>query len=337
MELEQAGRADGRLIVWRAISQPITIACIVPALAAAAVFTFLSVPSAPLPGPKSDYPAPDSQARRRISSWADAPAAIDPRSSTAAELLERITYEEHLIRQATPSKGPEISWVPRGGMGVLSYGMSPGVAALTPEAQLADDIPLPTPSPLVGSKLPSRPSVAARSAEPVARGDAVPPEDNNVSLLDLLFTPRDYAAKQMLASNRQSAIYDIGARKVYLPGGQALEAHSGFGEWMDNPASVARKSIGVTPPNIYKVSLRPALFHGIRALRLTPEDSSKMFGRNGFLAHPFMLGETGQSNGCVSIKDYDAFLRAFQNGQVTRLIVVPKSDDNVIASANERS
>jgi len=42
------------------------------------------------------------------------------------------------------------------------------------------------------------------------------------------------------------------------------------------------------------------------------------------LAHPFMMGDNGDSNGCVSIKDYDAFLKAFQDGKVTRLAVVAK-------------
>jgi hypothetical protein len=38
-----------------------------------------------------------------------------------------------------------------------------------------------------------------------------------------------------------------------------------------------------------------------------------------------MLGPNGDSNGCVSFKDYDAFLRAFQNGEVKRLAVVAQS------------
>jgi hypothetical protein len=37
-----------------------------------------------------------------------------------------------------------------------------------------------------------------------------------------------------------------------------------------------------------------------------------------------MLGPNGDSNGCVSFKDYDAFLRAFREGQVKRLAVVAK-------------
>jgi hypothetical protein len=37
-----------------------------------------------------------------------------------------------------------------------------------------------------------------------------------------------------------------------------------------------------------------------------------------------MLGPNGDSNGCVSFKDYDAFLRAYQSGQVKKLVVVSR-------------
>jgi hypothetical protein len=37
-----------------------------------------------------------------------------------------------------------------------------------------------------------------------------------------------------------------------------------------------------------------------------------------------MLGPNGDSNGCVSFKDYEAFLKAFQDGKITRLAVVAK-------------
>jgi type VI secretion system (T6SS) effector TldE1-like protein len=47
-----------------------------------------------------------------------------------------------------------------------------------------------------------------------------------------------------------------------------------------------------------------------------------MFGRDGMLAHTYMLGPNGQSNGCVSFNDYEAFLSAFQNGEIDRLVVV---------------
>ena len=48
-----------------------------------------------------------------------------------------------------------------------------------------------------------------------------------------------------------------------------------------------------------------------------------MYGRDGILAHTYMLGPNGQSNGCVSFKDYDAFLHAYLRGEVDRIVVVP--------------
>ena len=47
-----------------------------------------------------------------------------------------------------------------------------------------------------------------------------------------------------------------------------------------------------------------------------------MFGRDGMLAHTYMLGANGQSNGCVSFKDYQKFLSAVLRGEVDRLVVV---------------
>lgn len=47
-----------------------------------------------------------------------------------------------------------------------------------------------------------------------------------------------------------------------------------------------------------------------------------MFGRDGILAHSYMLGPSGQSNGCVSFRNYPAFLHAFLKGEVNRLVVV---------------
>jgi hypothetical protein len=121
-----------------------------------------------------------------------------------------------------------------------------------------------------------------------------------------------------------TAVYDISARVVYLPDGTRLEAHSGLGEALDNPRFVAERAVGPTPPHVYELTLRESLFHGVQALRLNPVGDGGVYGRGGFLAHPFMLGPNGDSNGCVSFKDYDAFLRAYQNGQVKKLAVVAK-------------
>jgi hypothetical protein len=126
--------------------------------------------------------------------------------------------------------------------------------------------------------------------------------------------------------DRQTAVYDITAHVVYMPDGTKLEAHSGYGDRLDDPYSAKLRSRGVTPPNLYDLQLREAPFHGVRALRLVPEDQAKVFGRSGLLAHTFMLGPNGDSNGCVSFRDYEAFLHAYTNHEITKLAVVASVD-----------
>lgn len=121
----------------------------------------------------------------------------------------------------------------------------------------------------------------------------------------------------------RTAVYDISAKTVYLPDGTRLEAHSGLGDRLDDPRFVHERMKGPTPPHVYELTPREALFHGVPALRLNPVGGGgAIFGRAGLLAHTFMLGPNGDSNGCVSFRDYYAFLRAYQSGQVKRLAVV---------------
>jgi hypothetical protein len=125
--------------------------------------------------------------------------------------------------------------------------------------------------------------------------------------------------------DRQTAVYDISAKMVYLPDGTRLEAHSGLGSKMDDVRSSHVRMQGVTPPHIYELKPREALFHGVPALRLTPiGGEDKIYGRDGLLAHTYMLGPSGQSNGCVSFKDYYAFLDAYKNKGIRRLAVLAK-------------
>jgi hypothetical protein len=127
--------------------------------------------------------------------------------------------------------------------------------------------------------------------------------------------------------DRSTAVYDISAHMVYLPDGSRLEAHSGFGNKLDDPSSANIKMRGVTPPHIYELKPRETLFHGVPALRLTPiGGDDAIFGRTGLLAHTFMLGPNGDSNGCVSFRDYDAFLNAYRNQGIKRLAVVARID-----------
>lgn len=124
---------------------------------------------------------------------------------------------------------------------------------------------------------------------------------------------------------RDTAVYDITAKTVYLPDGTKLEAHSGLGSNLDDPRSQRTRMRGVTPPHIYTLKPREALFHGVPALRLTPiGGESAIYGRDGLLAHTFMLGPNGDSNGCVSFKDYYAFLDAYRNKGIRKLAVLAR-------------
>jgi len=129
-----------------------------------------------------------------------------------------------------------------------------------------------------------------------------------------------------------TAVYDISARTVYLPNGTSLEAHSGMGSLRDDPEHVSVPNAGATPPAVYDLKLREKLFHGVQALRMIPLEGSDISGRTGLLAHSFMLGPNGDSNGCISIRDYDRFLKAFNDGEINRVVVVPSLSSIRLAS-----
>jgi Protein of unknown function (DUF2778) len=127
--------------------------------------------------------------------------------------------------------------------------------------------------------------------------------------------------------DQATAVYDISAHMVYLPDGTRLEAHSGLGSSLDDPRSARVRMRGVTPPHLYELTPREALFHGVPALRLNPVGGEgAIYGRAGLLAHTFMLGPRGDSNGCVSFRDYNAFLNAYRNHGIRRLAVVASID-----------
>ncbi len=173
--------------------------------------------------------------------------------------------------------------------------------------------------------LPTKPAVASLLARPPA-----PPPKAAVSPLPEdapLPPPRPTQFASLAGSpagpfDRWTAVYDLTAHTVYMPDGTKLEAHSGLGDRLDDPGHVDERDRGATPPHVYDLTAREELFHGVQALRLNPEGGGGIFGREGLLAHPYMLGPNGDSNGCVSFKNYDAFLQAFQNGAVKRLAVV---------------
>jgi hypothetical protein len=132
------------------------------------------------------------------------------------------------------------------------------------------------------------------------------------------------ASGTSLAPDRFTAVYDIAAHTVYMPNGTRLEAHSGLGNRLDDPRYVHEKNRGATPPHVYELTPREQLFHGVQALRMTPVGDGDIYGRDGLLAHTYMLGPNGDSNGCVSFRDYNAFLQAYMKGEVKRLAVVAR-------------
>jgi Protein of unknown function (DUF2778) len=199
-------------------------------------------------------------------------------------------------------------------------------SAIVPDSKpaAATDIPLPRARP------------AAADVQMAAAEPAPAPRPENRSMLqklsDLL------PAKMTLASlapfqrgpdlaalgyDNQTAVYDISAHAVYLPNGSSLEAHSGLGSLRDDPEHVDQPNIGATPPAIYDLKPREQLFHGVRALRMLPAEGSSTLGRAGLLTHSYMMGPEGDSNGCVSIREYERFRKAFDDGEITRLVVVP--------------
>jgi len=135
-----------------------------------------------------------------------------------------------------------------------------------------------------------------------------------------------------LGYDNLTAVYDITARTVYMPNGLKLEAHSGLGSLMDDPAHVGERNAGATPPNVYDLKPRERLFHGVQALRMVPVGGNGTLGRSGLLAHSYMLGANGDSNGCVSIKNYEIFLKAFNSGEIKHLVVVASLSDSMSAA-----
>ena len=143
---------------------------------------------------------------------------------------------------------------------------------------------------------------------------------------------RDGPDLTSLGYDNLTAVYDISARTLCMPNGLKLEAHSGLGSLMDDPAHVSERNVGATPPNVYELKPRERLFHGVQALRMIPVGGTDTLGRSGLLAHSYMLGANGDSNGCVSIKNYENFLRAFNNGEIKRLVVVASLGDSTSAA-----
>jgi hypothetical protein len=183
---------------------------------------------------------------------------------------------------------------------------------------------------------PERPNglaaIAAVAPQKPGRGDS----DNDKPTVLAFAKPNNPMREEPVAPSQGSpkwpgigtkvAIYDITNGVVIMPNGSRLEAHSGIGSMRDNPKFTHVKMRGPTPPGTYKLSMRESLFHGVAAIRLTPTDGKAPQGRTGLLAHSFLLRVRGDSHGCVAFADYDKFLKAFQRGEITHMVIVPKWD-----------
>ena len=196
-------------------------------------------------------------------------------------------------------------------------------------------IPLPRPRPSDANAIPHDVASAIdRPEDPTVLERLSSMFKYRLTLASLAPTDGIFAPKTDLTAlgyDSETAVYDISAHIVYLPDGSKLEAHSGLGDTRDDPSHVSEPRVGATPPAIYELKPREQLFHGVQALRMNPVEGSAL-GRTGLLVHSYMLGPNGDSNGCVSIRDYDRFLAAYQKGDFKRLAVVSS-----IAAATRQS
>jgi hypothetical protein len=223
---------------------------------------------------------------------------------------------------------------------------APDALPLPPARQVAEIVPVPMPRP-AELRLLHNPTPARREMAQADAAVALPPKPPaKPSLFERLFGKPALGGTQLafagsdggVDSDGQSltlgrsplydhstAVYDISAHTVYLPDGTKLEAHSGLGSMLDDPRYADRRMRGVTPPHTYDLSLRESLFHGVEAIRLKPVGGEdQIYGRSGLLAHTYMLGPNGDSNGCVSFRNYTAFLHAYKSGEIKRLVAVAK-------------
>jgi len=293
-------------------------------------------------------PAPPAAPATTFASRFGSPPTTDYPASDAVQALDRFATRA-LDRQLLDARAALVR-----GMGAsdptsrdLSAGdFRPALVEGTTVAMPAPGVPLPRPRP-------SAANLPASLVPSLAQGDASGRTDDRSllqKLSDLLPHPVRLASLApdgggivrsgidlgALGYDRQTAVYDITAKMLYLPSGIGLEAHSGMGDLRDDPGHVSQRMVGATPPATYELKPREKLFHGVRALRMTAVEGSAL-GRVGLLTHPFMLGPDGDSNGCVSIKNYDRFLRAYDDGEFSKLVVVTSLESAVATRTAQKS
>lgn len=204
-----------------------------------------------------------------------------------------------------------------------------------------DHSALPDDGPLPGAKPKAKPRAERLPAPEAPAAAQAPEKPKRKTLLNMLayakpdnpITTDDGAGGIFSRKNSlpgpgsRIAVYVIEDAVVHMPNGEKLRAHSGRGHMRDNPKYVHVKNQGPTPPNVYKLRMREARFHGIEAIRMNPVGDAKMYNRDGFLTHTYLLRRRGDSSGCVVFEDYNRFLNAYKRGHVQTLIVVPSMRD----------
>jgi hypothetical protein len=271
-----------------------------------------------------------------------APSAANPFGALLVDLRSRMAAAVEVASIEAPSEAAD----DRPAVAPADAAPAPGASSNAPVAEHIAPLPPRRPAEFVfplgreGFRAPAHDVAAKKTAlspapadnrslfekffgalQPTTPALAYAPSDTRVA------DPWRASANPALRYEEGTAVYDITAHTVYLPDGSKLEAHSGLGDKFDDPRFAHVRMRGVTPPHVYELTLRERLFHGVRAIRLTPVGGEgNIFGRAGLLAHTYMLGPRGDSNGCVSFRNYPAFLRAFDKGEIKRLVVVGRLD-----------
>jgi hypothetical protein len=212
---------------------------------------------------------------------------------------------------------------------------------LLSEPEAEDHGALPDDGPVPGAKPKTKPRAERVPAPEAPAVAAAPEKPKKKTLLNMLayakpenpITTDDGAGgifnrkNSLPGPGSRIAVYVIEDAVVHMPNGEKLRAHSGRGHMRDNPKYVHVKNQGPTPPNVYKLRMREARFHGIEAIRMNPVGDARMYNRDGFLTHTYLLRRRGDSSGCVVFEDYNRFLNAYKRGHVQTLIVVPSMRD----------
>ncbi|MGU3468416.1 tlde1 domain-containing protein [Methylobacterium sp. C33D] len=339
---------------------PLTVLTGVATMAAlgSGVLTRAPVPASEIARARAEAPTPVPASEERAETAAAESETADPSApgrEAAGALQSRWAWNQIAPPSLTPEPAPDSAAEPGIVAGIVANAQ-PGTQVGEPPAAMMVPLPIPRPPEF---RAPAGTGYARRPDRRMARRELPPaaqpaPQPEERSFLEKLFgiergpalayaalesrpaavAPPPQRVSPPLALSRDpgptagTAVYNIAAKTVTLPNGERLEAHSGLGEGLDDPRLVNVRMRGPTPPGTYDLTERERPFHGVRAIRLTPVGGNEVvYGRVGLLAHTYMLGPRGDSNGCVSFRDYDRFLQAFLRGEVQRLVVVSGTQD----------